>query len=114
MRFFGIMLALGSTGCFMNSPPDGAEVVAEDAAVSQQSVDPVVASPDRTAALAKADLADGVEDKVAHKCAGCALAMDGDPAHVIEVDGYSLNMCAGECKTHFEEDLDGNLGQLIQ
>lgn len=113
MRFFGIMLALCATGCFSNSTPEGEEAGAEAAAVSQQSEDPVVA-PDRTAALTKADLADGVEDKVAHKCAGCALAMDGDPAHVIEVDGYRLNMCAGECKTHFEEDLDGNLGQLIQ
>ena len=69
---------------------------------------------DRTKALSTADLSDGVEDKVATQCAGCAFMMDGDPAHTIEVDGYSLHMCAGECKTHYESDLDNNLRELVQ
>ena len=65
-------------------------------------------------ALKVADAADGTEDKVAQKCAGCALAMDGDAANTINVDGYALHMCAASCKSHFEKDLAGNLSKLVQ
>jgi hypothetical protein len=67
---------------------------------------------DKAAALAKADLADGTEDKVIQKCAGCSLAMDGDAAHSIDHEGYSLHMCSIECKTNVEADLDGTLAKL--
>jgi hypothetical protein len=75
-----------------------------------------VAAPtfDKTAALAKADLADGTADKVAQKCMGCSLAMDGDAAHAIEHEGYTLHMCSSECKMNVEGDLDGALAELLQ
>lgn len=75
-----------------------------------------VAAPtfDKTAALAKADLADGTADKVAQKCMGCSLAMDGDAAHAIEHEGYTLHMCSSECKMNAESDLDGSLAELLQ
>ena len=107
MTWIGLVVLVGCSG----SEDPAANAVSqtpEEAAPSQES------SFDRAPALAKADLADGLEDKVATQCAGCSLAMDGDPAHTIEVDGYSLHMCAGACKDSFEADLDANLGTLIQ
>ena len=64
--------------------------------------------------LKTADVADGTEDKVVHKCAGCALGMDGDAAHTIEHEGYKLHMCSAMCKTHFEKDLAANLAKLAE
>jgi len=66
------------------------------------------------AGLAKADSADGTEDRIVKKCAGCALAMDGDAAHTIEAHGYTLHMCSATCKTHYEADLEGNLAKLAE
>ena len=107
MAGIGLVVLVGCSG----SEEPAANAVAETPGEATSSQE---ASFDRTPALAKADLADGVEDKVATQCAGCALAMDGDPAHTIEVDGYSLHMCAGECKSSFEADLNTNLESLIQ
>ena len=67
---------------------------------------------DKAAALAKADLADGTADKVVQKCAGCGLAMDGDAAHSIDHEGYSLHMCSADCMANVEADLDGTLATL--
>jgi len=64
------------------------------------------------AGLKTADLADGTEDKTVHKCAGCALGMDGSAEHSIEKDGYTLHMCSSTCKLNFEKDLDKNLAGL--
>lgn len=64
-------------------------------------------------ALKLADLADGTEDKIAHKCAGCALSMDGDPAHTLDVNGTTLHLCASMCKEHFSKDPEGSLLQLL-
>ena len=83
-----------------NAEDGGAAASAEDAN-----------TPDH-AGLAKADLADGNADKIVHKCAGCALSMDGDAAHSIETHGYTLHMCSAACKSHYEADLDGNLAKL--
>ena len=53
-----------------------------------------VADPAKVdAGLNIADLADGTEDKIVHKCAGCSLAMSGNPAHAIATRGYTLHMC---------------------
>jgi hypothetical protein len=67
---------------------------------------------DKAAVLAKADLADGTEDKVVEKCAGCGLGMPGDAAHSIEHEGYALHMCTAVCKENAESDLDGTLAKL--
>ena len=48
---------------------------------------------------------DGLEDKVVEECAGCSLQMAGDPAYVIEVEGYSLHMCNESYKTAMRSDL---------
>ena len=54
--------------------------------------------PEKVAeALKLADLADGVEDNIAHKCAGCALSMDGIPL-TLDVNGTTLHLCASMCK----------------
>jgi YHS domain-containing protein len=64
-------------------------------------------------ALKLADLADGKEDQIATKCAGCALSMDGKAAHALEVDGTTLHLCAAMCKEHFSKDPEGNLVNLL-
>ena len=64
------------------------------------------------AGLKHADLADGTEDKTVHKCAGCALGMDGSASHVIDKDGYALHMCSAMCKANYEKNLDKNLAEL--
>jgi len=60
------------------------------------SATPAATVPD-AAVLQKADLADGVEDKVVSKCASCALGMDGDPAHAVQVGDYSMHFCSESC-----------------
>jgi len=65
-------------------------------------------------ALKIADAADGKEDKIAHKCAGCALSMDGSADHSILVDGVTLHLCSAMCKTHFSADVGGNVLKLLQ
>ena len=73
----------------------------------------VAISPEVLEALKTADAADGVEDKVATKCSGCALGMDGDPAHTLEVEDYSLHLCSSMCKEYFSKDVSGNLQKLV-
>ena len=63
--------------------------------------------------LKTADAADGKEDHVVTKCAGCALAMDGDAEHSLSVDGYTLHLCSDSCKSHFSQDVEGNLKKLV-
>ena len=63
--------------------------------------------------LKVADAADGNEDNVAHKCAGCALAMDGKAEHALEMEGTTLHFCSGMCKDNFSKDITGNLLKLV-
>ncbi len=65
-----------------------------------------------TEGLKIADAADGTEDKVVHKCAGCSLGMDGNKAHTITHQGYELHMCSAACKSKYEKDLPSNLAKL--
>ena len=90
-----------------------AEKSSSNAAPQKAPVNAVADAAQMAEALKIADAADGTEDKIAQKCAGCALAMDGDAANTIKVDGYELHMCAASCKTHFEKDLAGNLSTLV-
>jgi hypothetical protein len=57
------------------------------------------------AVLARADLADGKEDKVVSKCLGCGLAMDGSADHLLEVEGYTLHLCSDTCQDKVSEDV---------
>jgi YHS domain-containing protein len=62
--------------------------------------------------LAAADLADGTQDKVVAKCAGCGLAMDGDPRYASAYAGYQLHFCSPECKQRFDAGPDKVLAKL--
>ena len=53
--------------------------------------------------LAKADAMDGTTDKVVHKCAGCALGMDGKADHAFELEGYTMHFCSGPCRDGFQD-----------
>lgn len=53
--------------------------------------------------LVEADKLDGKQDRVVSKCAGCGLAMDGNPQHVVRIAGYNLNMCSEHCAKTFAE-----------
>lgn len=64
------------------------------------------------AILAKADAADGVEDKVVSKCSMCSLGMEGDPSHTTTHEGYELHFCSKSCKKSFEKDPDKGLAAL--
>jgi hypothetical protein len=113
-----LLVACGGsdTETTVEKPNDPTPQAAEVTTAANTAVAPNGDAPtfDKRAALAKADLADGAEDKVAQKCMGCSLAMDGDSAHTIEHEGYALHMCSGECKMNTESDIDGALSGLLQ
>ena len=84
-----------------------------EAAVEAPADEP--AGPDVSAfaaQLSAADLADGAEDHVVSKCAGCALGMDGDPAHASTAGEYELHLCSESCKANFDADPAAVLGRL--
>ena len=61
-------------------------------------------SADTTQALVAADKLDGAEDKVVHKCYGCALGMDSDKEIASTFGGYTAHFCHENCKEAFEKD----------
>ena len=101
---FALAIACGSSE---SAPPTTSAKPLVESAV------PEGPNPALVEVLKMADAADGVEDKVATKCAGCALGMDGDAAHTVAIDGYTLNLCSATCKSHFAADVEGNLKKLI-
>ena len=109
VHLFFLTLACGTN--------DGASPVGSAAQVPAVQETPVAytvaSNPKATEGLATADAADGVEDKVARKCAGCALGMDGDAAHAISVDGTTLHLCSSMCKEYYVKDVEGNLAGLV-
>jgi hypothetical protein len=107
MFLFALVMACGGT-----EPAPSAASPAAKAPVTEVAK-PDTPNPALVEVLKMADAADGTEDKVATKCAGCALAMDGDAAHTVAVDGYTLNLCSASCKSHFEKDVSGNLKKLL-
>ncbi len=82
------------------------------AAAPETTEAPEALAADTLAALAKADAVDGDLDNVVSKCALCSLHMDGSPDHVVTAGDYSLHMCSAECKSHYEEDMQGSLAKL--
>ncbi|MCA9572643.1 MAG: hypothetical protein H6737_05045 [Alphaproteobacteria bacterium] len=78
------------------------------------SAEPVAPEAPAThaAILKAADAHDGVEDHVVSECGGCSLAMKGDPAHSVEVDGYALHFCSASCKDAFEADVEGGMKRI--
>ena len=103
-----LLFALACTGK-SNVDPDN--VATPSKAPTEVAAEAPVAV-DAAAVLAKADLADGTEDKVVSKCARCALGMAGDPQRASTHEGYELHFCSDSCKTGFEEDPDATLSRL--
>jgi hypothetical protein len=62
--------------------------------------------------LAAADKADGTVDHVVHKCAGCALGMDGKAEFALTVDDYSMHFCKQACLDRYQHDTAGELTKL--
>jgi hypothetical protein len=105
---FALVMACGGADPAPPATPAPAPKAPVAVATAQTAPDPTLVE-----ALKTADAADGTEDKVATKCAGCALAMDGDAAHSVSVDGYTLHLCSASCKSHFSTDVAGNLKKLL-
>ncbi len=61
------------------------------------------------AKLAKADLLDGTEDNVVHRCGGCQLGMDGDETNALTVGKYQMHFCSSDCLDGFAKDPSANI-----
>jgi len=75
---------------------------------------PVELTEKGRAYLEIADLKDGYDDNQVSKCIACGFGMEGEPAHIIEVEGYGLHMCAAGCKADFEKKLNANLNAMAK
>ena len=73
---------------------------------------PVAATPEMTATLAKADAKDGAVDKVVHRCAGCALGMDGKAEMPLLVGEFTMHFCKPACLDRYAKDAKGELARL--
>ena len=94
------VLLVPVVGCGGGEPSEPVEPVveaieAEPAPVPELGVE---------AKLALADEVDGAVDHVVSRCAGCALAMDGNPDHALTVAGYEVHFCSEGCKEKFAVD----------
>jgi len=111
LQIFLVLMACGTGDSVVpaESPTAPAAVSAPAAATA------ISVSTDATAteALKVADAADGTEDGVAHKCAGCALGMDGNADHALKVDETTLHLCSAMCKEYFSKDVASNLATLV-
>lgn len=77
----------------------------ESAAPAPAAPPPAAAvTPEMLAVLAKADAKDGATDKVVHRCAGCALGMDGKPEFALKVQDYTMHFCKAGCLEPFQGD----------
>ena len=61
-------------------------------------------APEVLAQLAKADAKDGKVDKIVHKCAGCALGMDGKAEFALPVQDYTMHFCKQGCLDGFKTE----------
>ncbi|MCU0864623.1 MAG: hypothetical protein MUC36_12565 [Planctomycetes bacterium] len=73
---------------------------------------PIASTPELDVKLAAADAKDGQVDKVVHRCAGCALGMDGKAEHSVQVGGYTLHLCKPACLARYQRDAVGELTKL--
>lgn len=73
---------------------------------------PVKTTPEIDAKLMAADKMDGAEDKVVHRCAGCALHMDGKQELALGVGAYQMHFCSDRCLGRYQKDAIGELGKL--
>ncbi len=104
------------TGCDKNEPAKNETEI--NAATLAEQGESVVGEIDESARaaveakLAEADALDGTIDRIVHRCASCALGMDGKSEHALEVAGYTLHFCSGHCKESFAKDLTKSILDL--
>ncbi len=72
------------------------------AAPAANTLSPV--TEETIAKLAKADAKDGAVDKVVHRCAGCALGMDGADKWPLKVQDYTMHFCKQACLDRYSAD----------
>ncbi len=90
-----LVLLLACGGPAVEGAPTPAPV-ATPVATTPTPIDP--------ACVQKADAADGAADGVVHKCAGCTLLMEGDPAQASTHGGVTLHSCSSGCKERLDAD----------
>jgi hypothetical protein len=69
------------------------------------------APPPSAECLDKADLADGAGDRTVHRCANCALVMEGDQKFSSTIAEYTFHSCSGTCKSALEANPGGVLAR---
>jgi YHS domain-containing protein len=52
--------------------------------------------------LVAADLLDGTEDKIVHRCYVCALGMDGKEKNTAKYEGFEVHLCSQGCLEEFQ------------
>lgn len=114
---FALGLLLGF-GCEKSEPAPSAEKKESAAAEAPKAPEaapaakPAASHDELHAILAKADAADGKEDHVVSKCAGCGLGMDGKAEFAATAHDYTIYFCSAECKEHGTEDMDKTIMAL--
>ncbi len=106
MKFLALVLLVACGGSPDTVAPATAPAV--DAATPTTTASPAPAALD-AACLDQADARDGTTDKVVHKCAGCGLGMEGDPAFASTHGGMTFHSCSEGCKMRLDADPAGVL-----
>lgn len=96
LAFFAGCTAESKPGEATNAPTTPA------AAPAANTLSPV--TEETIAKLAKADAKDGAVDKVVHRCAGCALGMDGEDKWPLQVQDYTMHFCKQACLDRYAKD----------
>lgn len=86
--------------------------VSKSVAVSDGPKQAATLSTETITKLAKADLVDGTEDKIVHKCGGCALGMNGSEDHKMKAGEYEMHFCSSYCLDVFEKDVNSAVAQM--
>ncbi|MBM3974663.1 MAG: hypothetical protein FJ301_11240 [Planctomycetes bacterium] len=97
LRCFAVLVAFLLAACTAELPPPAA---------------PIAATPEMIAKLAAADAKDGTVDKCVHRCAGCALGMNGMATMPLQVGDYAMHFCKQACRDRYAEDAAGELARL--
>lgn len=106
LLFFVMVIALGCGGQEGETAQEHPETADAHAEAADAHAADATAQSEIVAILAKADAADGSEDKVVSKCAGCKLRMEGSADYALTVENYEMHFCGTDCKSHFEDDTE--------
>jgi len=115
-QFVGVVCMIGLMaliGCRKDKDKGPATPDMAKAGDNPQVIASAGANPEVIAKLAKADLLDGTEDDVVHRCAGCRFGMDGDEKNAVTVGKYQMHFCSAGCRDRFAKDVTGNTLALV-